>query len=446
MWVRLSNIWESLRTNYWLIPATMTTAAVGLAFLTHQIDLQLRKKAIQNWEWIWTGAPEGAREVLSTIASSMITVAGVTFSITIVALAQASSQFGPRLLRTFIRDTGNQVVLGTFVSTFIYCLLVLRTVHGSNENYFVPNLSVTCALVLSLFSLGVLIYFIHHVCLAIQAENLVANVGLEFERSIQSHFPEAKSSEPETESTPPDLPHPDDAAAFNVCSQSTGYLQAVDYDSLKESAVKNSAVYRVLHHGGDFIAEGTCLVTVQPMSAAAGDLNEEVCDAFIFGRRRTPTQDVDYLVHQLVEIAVRALSPGVNDPFTAVSCVDWLGAGLISMLHRKLPPGTTRDSEGTIRVIHHHFSFEHTLAAAFNQIRQNSSGNVAVSIRLLETLQSIAEQAGTREQKAAIAEHVEKIMHDVSTDISNPWDLKAIGIAHAHALSSLHKTDPRPTK
>lgn len=174
---RLANLWESLRTSYWFVPTLMTAGGVALSFASVHLDERVNYKWVRTVGWIWAGGAEGARQVLSTIAGSMITVAGVAFSITIVALTLASNQFGPRLLRNFVRDAGNQIVLGTFIATFVYCLLVLRTVRGEDDTEFVPYVSVTLGVAFALTSLGVLIYFIHHVAISIQAENLIASVA-----------------------------------------------------------------------------------------------------------------------------------------------------------------------------------------------------------------------------------------------------------------------------
>ena len=162
MKLRLQSSWESLRTSFWFIPAVMTFVAIVLSFLLVYVDRRIGPET-EVFGFIYSGGPEGARLVLSTIAGSMITVAGVTFSITIVALTLASSQFGPRLLRNFMHDTGNQVTLGTFIATFVYCLLVLRTVHTVEGEDFVPSISVAVAIFLALAGIAVLIYFIHHV-------------------------------------------------------------------------------------------------------------------------------------------------------------------------------------------------------------------------------------------------------------------------------------------
>ena len=188
---RLRAWWDYLRGTYWAVPSAMAAAAVGLSVAMIQLDEATTATMLERWSWVYTGGPEGARAVLSTIAASMITVAGVTFSITIVALTLASQQFGPRLLKNFLRDLGNQIVLGTFVSTYLYCLLVLRTVRGSDAEEFVPHLAVTVGVVLAILSLGVLIFFIHHVATSIQASRIIANVANDLELAIERMFPDA---------------------------------------------------------------------------------------------------------------------------------------------------------------------------------------------------------------------------------------------------------------
>ena len=226
---RLRAFWESVRTTYWAVPSLMAVIAIGLSVAMIHVDEVLTPKFIGTLSWVYTGGPEGARAVLSTIAGSMITVAGVTFSITIVALTLASQQFGPRLLRSFLRDLGNQIVLGTFVSTFLYCLLVLRTVRGNDDAQFVPHLAVTLGVLLAMLSLGVLIFFIHHVSMSIQASQIIANVAGDLEGAVARLFPEQLGQERaprhrEHDRSPRRLRR--DASA--VPADSNGYVQAID--------------------------------------------------------------------------------------------------------------------------------------------------------------------------------------------------------------------------
>ena len=225
---RLRAFWESIRATYWAVPSLMAVAAVGLSVAMIRVDEVLTPKFIGTLSWVYTGGPEGARAVLSTIAGSMITVAGVTFSITIVALTLASQQFGPRLLRSFLRDLGNQIVLGTFVSTFIYCLLVLRTVRGNDDAQFVPHLAVTLGVLLAMLSLGVLIFFIHHVSMSIQASQIIANVAQDLEGAVVRLFPERLGHEPAPVAASTALPRMTSSeSARAVSADASGYVQAM---------------------------------------------------------------------------------------------------------------------------------------------------------------------------------------------------------------------------
>ncbi|WP_228041851.1 DUF2254 domain-containing protein [Planktothrix mougeotii] len=235
-----SLVWNSLRSSFWFVPTLMVSLAITLAFTTITLD-ELGVIVIDRFSWTYTRGPEGARAILSTIASSMMTVAVTTFSITIVALQLASSQFGPRLLRNFMRDIGNQVVLGTFISTFIYCLLILRTIRTEEDNEFVPHLSVTCSVLLALASIAVLIYFIDHVANSIQAENVITEVTQDLNSAIERLFPE-KIGEGESVHHPPvSQSILDDFHAHSCSIQSlkSGYIQAINQHRLIQLAIVN---------------------------------------------------------------------------------------------------------------------------------------------------------------------------------------------------------------
>lgn len=432
---RLAHLWETLRTSYWFVPALMTAGAIGLSFASVHIDGELKARWVRAMGWIWAGSPEGAREVLSTIAGSMITVAGVAFSITIVALTLASSQFGPRLLRSFMRDLGNQVVLGTFISTFVYCLLVLRTVRGSEDAEFVPYLSVTLGIGFALSSLGVLIYFIHHVAQAIQAEHLIASVAGELEEAIEHMFPdELGDSLPEPrEEAPPDM----DSEAGTVHAAGSGYVQAIDDGELMSIACREDLLLEVRQVPGQFVSREGALVRCWPAGRIAGDVEERLRDAFILGRRRTPTQDPEYAVHSLVEIGARALSPGINDPFTAVTCLDWLGAALSRLAHRKIPSPYRYDDQGRLRVIAAGSDFPAMADASFNQLRQYGRESVSVLLRLLNTIAAVAEHARRAEDRASLRRHADKVMEDARATLVNQRDLREVEERHAQALQAL---------
>lgn len=439
---RLAHVWESLRTSYWFVPTMMTAGAVGLSFASVHVDQMVKVKWVRAVGWLWAGSPEGARQMLSTIAGSMITVAGVAFSITIVALTLASTQFGPRLLRNFVRDFGSQVVLGTFLSTFVYCLLVLRTVRGGDGAEFVPYLSVTLGLAFALASLGVLIFFIHHIAGTIQAEHLIASVGDELAAAIERMFPEKlgeKLGEPGRAASAEAVEAPEEAAGEGaaVVADRSGYVQAVDDGELMSAASEADLIVEVLRAPGRFVTAGGALARVWPSGRAGGDVEDRIRGAFIVGPRRAPTQDPEYAVHSLVEIGARALSPGINDPFTAMTCLDWLGAALSGLAGRQIPPRHRHDEQGRLRVIAAGTDFPQMADAAFNQIRQYGHGSVSILLRLLDTIAAVGEHIRREEDRECLRHHAGKVIADARAALTNQSDLREVEERHAATLRAL---------
>jgi uncharacterized membrane protein len=362
--------------------------------------------------------------MLSAIAGSMVTVAGTVFSITTVALSLASGQFGPRLLRNFIRDRSNQFVLGTFTATFLYCLLVLRTVRGTDDGSFVPGVSVTVGLVLAIIDLGVLIYFIHHVAISIQADRVISVVGRELHETILRLWPEELGSESNRSRQASDAPGT--VKKLTVAATSSGYVDAVDDPALMHIAVEGDLVVTLLRRPGQFVVKGSPLAEV----AGPAELDEEIGDKIngvvTIASNRTPFQDVEFAVDQLVEIAVRALSPGINDPFTAMTCVDRLGEGLCRLARRTVPSPYRYDEHRKLRVIAHPADFAGVVDAAFNQIRQYGHSSAAVLIRLLETLAVIANHTGREGDREALARHAELIYRAAAVGIPEESDRRDV--------------------
>lgn len=403
MRTKLYNLWASMQTSFWLIPGLMAFLAIGAAFLMIHVDKRLTLDSSFVAGFPYMGGPEGSRAILSSIAGSMITVAGVIFSITIVALTLASSQFGPRLLRNFIKDRGNQVVLGAFISAFIYCLLVLRTVQSAREPVFLPSISVTFAMALALANFGLLIYFIHHVSTSIQADRVIATVFAELQEHLERLFPDPLDLE---ENPGPEEEPQSEAArysqAHHISAPHSGYLQAIDTDGLLKIARKNDYILHLRFRPGEFVVEDSTLATVRCTLRPDESLAGRIAASFILGPQRVPDQDPEFAVHQLVEIAVRALSPGINDPFTAISCIDRLGSALCRLTNKAFPASHRYDNQGNLRVVLKTVSFSGIVNAAFDQIRQYGRSSVAVIIRLLETLAVVASHAQNSEQRQAV--------------------------------------------
>jgi uncharacterized membrane protein len=426
---RAVTLWERIKGSYWFVPALMVVMSIILALFSTEFDRELDSEALAGLPLIFSGGAEGARTVLSTIAGSMITVAGVTFSITIAALSQASLQLGPRLLVNFLRDRGNQIVLGTFVATYMYCLLVLRTVVTTEFVSFVPQVSVTICLLLAVASVGVLIYFIHHVATLMQADTVIASVGRDLQRSIERLFPEDNGAIASYEHAPrheADVPADFAEQSAYIKSSASGYLQAIDYSILISAAHEQGVLIRLFHHPGEFIAEDSEIASVFPGAKISETLEREVNKGVVLGNRRIHLQDVEFAVNQLVEIALRAISAAINDPFTAMACLDQLGNRLAELAERTIPAGYYYDRMGKLRIISDIVTFADVIDTAFNQIRQHSRNNVAVTIRLLESLAVIAARAHTIEQRNAIARQTHMVKQASEAAIPEAQDRQDI--------------------
>lgn len=395
---------HEMRASYWFVPSVMVLAAIALAFITDRIDTILDGSQLAKIPWLYQNQPEGARAVLAAIATSMIGVAGVTFSMTLVTVSFAASNIGPRLIRNFMKDTGNQVTLGTFIATFVYCLLVLRTITnatGANDVAYVPNFSLLVALGMALLSVGNLIYFIHHIPESINVSRIANVIAGELQSSIKSLFPEGVGSEGDIETAPPI----DIGAKFRVESMpvrlhETGYMQMVDDEALLEIAQQHDLIVRVQYRPGDFAQANSVLLYANPSARVNDDLASELRSCFVFGSRRTATQNSMFLINQLVEIMMRALSPGVNDPFTAVSCLDWLQAALAIPLRRRAPDFCRYDSDGNLRIVVHPVSFQRLAAAVFDQPLQYVASDRTAALRMMQAiaeLVAICERADYRQ-------------------------------------------------
>ncbi|WP_330961140.1 DUF2254 domain-containing protein [Photobacterium sp. 53610] len=415
------NRWETIRNSFWFVPAMLLVIAVGLARIAVTLDHQLTQFPFAFPDIGFTGGAEGARSVLSTIAGSMVTVAGVAFSITIVALTLASSQFGPRLLRNFMRDPGNQYVLGTFIATFIYCLLVLSSVTSNHDNAFVPRLAVNISLLLALLNVGVLIFFIHHVATSIQADHVVNGVYEELNQHIAQFFPDELGAHPARDQT---TGQPLTGLFHRIVpANHEGYLQAVDRASLRRLSEQLDCQIALSHRAGSFVIKGSSLAVVLSDTELDESLDSELQSCFIIGKLRTPEQDPEFAIHQLVEVAVRALSPGINDPFTAMTCIDRLSAVLCTLTGRAFHPVSWYRDDGRLQLVEQPLDYSGMLNASFDQIRQHSQTDVAVSIRLLEGLSRIASHCRTAEQQEAVLRQADMIVRTRRESLSEAEDI-----------------------
>jgi uncharacterized membrane protein len=421
---------EELRTTFWVIPSILVVVAALLFVVTYVIDVAAFHHRITLPTWIRTGNADSERQVLIAIAAAVITVVGVVFSVTILALTLASQQFGPRMMRNFMRDVGNQITLGVFVGTFVYTVLALGSI-GSLSVSFVPYVSTSVAETLLLLDLAVLIYFIHHIAKSIQLPEVIAGIADDLMESIDAELP-LKANEPldpalyhhEGKSVPELLQLIEERGA-QVPSQVSGYLQYVGYSQLIAIATRTDAVIRLEHRPGHFLAEGRPLAMVFPRGAAP-EVARALSKAHVTGPHRTLVQDPVFAIDQLAEIAIRALSAAVNDTFTALTCIDWLAAGLSRVSSRVLDEGVYRDSTGRVRLIEFDPSYARMVNRAFDKIRQSARGNPAVLIRLIDSIGSIMLDTTTEAQRAILRRQSDMVLRVAEESVSEPNDLEEI--------------------
>lgn len=405
---RVLTVWESLRTSFWFIPSIMVCMATGLAKLLLMFDHYGYKAPAKFLHFFYEISPESARALLTTIASSMITVTSIAFSITVVALTLASSQFGPRLIRNFMMDKGTQLVLGAFVSTYLYCLLIIQATKSFDEQVFVPGMSVYIAVILAFVSVGMLIFFIHHVARSIQTDNVINNVYHQLRDSIERLFPDVEG-DTQTHEVHTQQHQQNYRSRFEIKARDSGYVQALDLDLLVSLGKKFDMVVEVKYKPGDFVIKNSTLLVIFYHSSEEPPIKEKLPQIVVQGSQRTPVQDPEFAIHQLVEIAVRAMSPGINDPYSAITCVDKLSAILCELCARPFPDSTRFDDSGAIRVTINNIKFSGLAEAAFNQIRQYSKDSVAVTIRLLESLDNIAQASINDEQREFVCHQLQMI-------------------------------------
>jgi uncharacterized membrane protein len=439
-YAKLAKLWDSLNSSFWFVPTLMVLLAIALSFITIGIDHSQESTIVQRIDWAYSLGPNGSRAILSAIAGSMVTVATTAFSITIVALQLASSQFGPRLLRSFMQDTGNQIVLGTFISTFVYSLMVLRTINGVEKDEFVPHLAVTIGLALAIASVGVLIYFIHHSASSIQADQIIKQVGDDLDGAIDRLFPERigrNTSKHLEEESLAAIPADFDRVACPIKTIASGYIQTINDNQLMQIATENNLLLRIQQRPGRFVVKGSEIVRVFPEEKVNKKLAVQINEAFILGSQRTEQQDVEFPIDQLVEIAVRALSPGINDPFTAIRCIDQLSAALCHLAQREIPSPYRYDDHNQLRIIAEPISFADATDAAFNQIRQYGKSSVAVTMRLLEAIAAIALFTHRTPDRTTLQRHADMIERGSQEGIAEELDYENVKERYLAAVKAI---------
>jgi uncharacterized membrane protein len=442
---KLMALWKRVTDSLWFIPALLTLGSAVLALLLIAYNDQLvgDLDAAELW-WLFGGSADGARSVLESISGSIITVTGVVFSVTIIALQLASSQFTPRVLRQFMASRSNQLVLGVFIGTFTFTLLVQRTVNsGEVGEEFIPAVAVTVALLLALTSIGFLIYFIDHAARSIQASTIIANVTQDTLAAVATVFPEqVEGARGRPDVAAEELTPADAGEGCRVPARKAGYLQAVARKELQKIATKHQLLARVEVEIGLYVLPGQPILTVWPAQGVTDEIKTELCDVMIFGFDRTQHQDIKHGMIELMDIAVKGMSPAINDPTTAINAIHGLSRILLDLAWRERGDTADEDDDGRTVVIMRRPRLDDITDVAFNQIRHYSADNATVAATMMETLGLLAAQS-PQEARAPFIRHLEEIIRTANARITDETDVKRIQAAAAEALKLAESPPPR---
>ena len=377
---RVRRSWATLRSGYWFVPTLIVSFVSAVAFALVELDSRLNADDRRAG---FTGGPGSAREVLSTIASSTLTLTALVFSISVIVLQLASGQFSPRVLRTFLRDLRNQVALGVFLGTFMYALLVLREVRGDDVavDRFVPGVAVAFSFVLVVLSIGFFIQYIHNITGSIRVIEIIDRVSRETIKAIEVAHPRDASV-----TRGPDV----GPAHGTVCSDDRGVVTSVDLDRLAGVAQQCGVVLVVVPRPGEFVATGMPLVAVHgEVAEVDSDAARDIRAAIRLARERDLSDDPAFGFRQLVDIAERALSPGVNDPTTAAQCLDHLHDLLRRLVDRPLPAERVEALDGIVRVVAPQPTWDDYVALALDEISHWGADSIQVERRVAAMLDDL---------------------------------------------------------
>ena len=431
---RMKKLLTDLRSSFWFIPALVVALAAALALGAVELDAAVGDAALAKHPRLFGAGAEGTRQLLSAIASSTITVAGVVFSITIVALSLTAAQYSPRVLRNFMRDRANQLVLGIFVGIYVYCLLVLRTIRGG-EDAFVPGISMLGGVGFALIGIGVLIFFIHHIATSIQVSEIAARVARETVAALaEQHGRPGGQADPQA----PALP--DQMSWRAVPALATGYIQAFEKGRLLDYARDRRCTVRMERAAGDFVVAGEMLLSVagaDPDEAQVKHLNR----ASAINTYRDVAQDPAFGVQQLVDIALKALSPGINDTATARNSLDYLTAILFEAARHPQAAEERYSEGGRLLLVAMNRSFDFYIASTFDPIRRSSVHDVDMMVHSLRALARIARSSRTAACRVPIAKQLDAIEQTIAGGTYAAADKSKLDLAVHEVRNAIARDD-----
>ena len=421
--------------NLWKTPLALTLGAIGLFGLTLIPDTLDKFGVIHIPSWLTMGSIDDARAILSAMMGSVATVLALIFSVALLVVSMVATLFGPRLLYRFLQDRVTQMTVGLFMATFVYISLCFLVTHEDPASRFVPQISLITSWFLVVTSFGFLVYYSHRIASSIQNPDMIARIADDLHPAVVGSHERGPNEG--IGATPDDVEILQRATsgATVPCPQS-GYVQHINHDALVAAARKGGALIVFTFRPGQFVLRGEPLASVVPASAA--NILEPTIDRCVtIGRHRTITQDSEFGIAQIVEIAIRALSPAVNDTFTGMACVDWVGEALLVLAEQPAPEGNWYDIGGSLRVWIPPARLERLVKLAFDQIRQASVGTPAVLIRQLDMIRRLAPRLPDAARRA-LSEQAEAISETEAGLV--PVDRRDLNAAYIRACAALTST------
>jgi uncharacterized membrane protein len=409
--------WDRVKVSFWFAPVIMAIAAVLLAWLMYWVDSLVPNAALKDSRFVLAGTPGELRTALLSMAGTVLATAGVVFTLLTLPLSTVASQYGSRLLRVFLADRTTQFVLGAFVGTFVYCLAAALSIPPAGSGQEPPQVIATVGVYLMLATFGTLILLVQHISTMLQAPNIAAAAGAELLNVVRASAEEVTGSDSDdggfgTEPAPHSQCIPamlTEAKGYPVRARSAGYIQYVDPQIVLTLARKENLVIQLLRRPGHYVQSGAVVALLWPAARVDEHLETLFRRAIQVGNGRTPSQDVEYAVNQLTEMAVRAMSPAINDPFTAMTCLDHIGDGLVAFIRQGGNNSQYYDRDGRLLLVLEPVTFGDLLSAAFDMLRHASCSNASVLLHMLKAIEMISHEAKARETREQLLRHVSLI-------------------------------------
>ncbi len=402
--------WDQFRVSFWFAPLVMSIIAILLSRIFYSLDALIPNEIFENSRIILSGSTNELRPIIANLATTTLATAGVVFSLLTLPLSMVASQYGSRLLRIYRRDRTTQFVLGMFTGTFFYCLNTVLLLPKPGEVYDLPQLTVSFALVFFIATFASLIALIHHFSTALQAPNIVAAASSELKSAVlefSSDWAGEDLGHASGNSIP--LAGMNDTQGYKIKAKHTGYIQSIDLGHILALAESAGVVIHLVRKPGQFVNTGDQIAVIWPADRVDLQLSKKLSQSFLMGNQRTPTQDIEYAVDQIAEVAIRAMSPAINDPFTAMNCIDHFSAGLVLFIEKEPPQPAIYDSNGQLRMVYEPIDFNELLNAAFDMLRHASCDNAFVLLRMLDAFEEIGQKTQNVEQRQELVRQVKMV-------------------------------------